>query len=123
MAAGALQTQTLLQTLRQRRRCAWLSGIGSARIIRHSLNLCSVSQSTSRLVLRSRGWTRVDFGFDRSPDQIGDVGAVEAANFPNAGRRGDVDLGDEVADDVDAGEDQAAALELGADAAANLLLA
>ena len=32
-----------------------------------------------------------------------------AADLPDAGRRGDVDLGDVVADDVDAGEDEAAA--------------
>ena len=47
---------------------------------------------------------------------------VEAVDLLQAGGRGDVDLGEEVADDVDAGEDQAARFQRRTDGLADLLL-
>ena len=52
---------------------------------------------------------------DRVPDQCGDVGAAEALDLPDAGRRGDIDLGQIIADHVDADEDQAALFEISPD--------
>src|ERR1700722_14753928 len=45
---------------------------------------------------------------DRIPDQCRDIGAAEILDRADAGGRGDVDLGQEVADHVDADEDEAA---------------
>jgi hypothetical protein len=47
---------------------------------------------------------------DRIPDQRRDVGAAEALHLANAGRRGDVDLGEIIPDDIDADEDEPARL-------------
>ena len=50
-------------------------------------------------------------------------GAAEALHLADARRRGDVDLGQIIADHVDADEDEAAALQLRADRLADLALA
>src|SRR6185503_9807643 len=60
---------------------------------------------------------------DRVPDQRSDVGAAEALDLADAGRRGDVDLGEVVADHVDADEEEAALAQLRADSGADLLVA
>src|SRR5690606_21285305 len=62
-------------------------------------------------------------GLPRIPEQGGDVGAADALHLAHAGGRGDVDLGDVVADHVDADEDEAALLEKGTDARADFALA
>src|SRR5690606_41857257 len=50
-------------------------------------------------------------GFDGVPDEGGEVAAAEALDLLNARGRGDVDLGEPVADHVDADEDQAHLLQ------------
>src|SRR5687767_9714466 len=60
---------------------------------------------------------------DRVPDEARRVGAVEAVDRDDAGRRGDVDLGEPLsADNVDADEKEPARLELGAEGVADLAL-
>ncbi len=61
--------------------------------------------------------------FDRVPDLVFEGQAVEAVDLLQARGRGDVDLGQVIADDVDADENEAAALQLGADDLADLLFA
>src|SRR5205809_7971273 len=45
--------------------------------------------------------------FDLVPDQRGNIGASEFFHRANAGRRGDIDLGEKATDHVDADEQQA----------------
>ena len=60
---------------------------------------------------------------DLVPDQRRDVGAAEILDRADAGRRGDVDLGEEVADHVDADEQQPALAQRRAEAFADVALA
>src|SRR5262245_42801917 len=60
---------------------------------------------------------------DGIPDQRRDIGAAEAFELADAGWRGDVDLGEELADHVDADEKEAALLEDGPDALADFAVA
>src|SRR5690606_17349820 len=53
-------------------------------------------------------------GLDHVPQGGGGVAGAEALHLLGAGGRGDVDLGEPVADHVDAHEQKAAALQLGA---------
>ena len=62
-------------------------------------------------------------GLDRVPDRHREIGAAQALDGAQAGRRGHVDLGQIAVDHVDADEQQAAPLQLRPDAGANLLLA
>src|SRR3954454_13224657 len=61
--------------------------------------------------------------FDRVPDLRLDIDAVETVDLLNAGWRGDVDLGQVIADHVDADEDQSAFLQCRADRLADVALA
>ena len=60
---------------------------------------------------------------DGVPDLRLEADAVEAVDLLDAGRRGDVDLGEIVADHVDAHEDQATAAQGRADGLADLPVA
>ena len=62
-------------------------------------------------------------GLDRVPDRHGEIGAAEPLDRADAGRRGDVDLGQIAVDHVDADEQKAAPLELRPDRRADLALA
>ena len=62
-------------------------------------------------------------GFDHVPDRRREIGAAEPAHRADAGRRGDVDFGQEAVDHVDADEHEAAPLQLRADARADFALA
>ena len=75
---------------------------GVARVARR----CTASGAVMR-----RGQAR----FDRVEQQAGDVEAVLRIEFADAGRAGDVDLGQVVADHVQADEQHAAPLHLRAD--------
>src|SRR5690349_4237722 len=66
----------------------------------------------------------VQLALDCLPDEARRIGAVELVDGDDAGRRGDVDLGQPLAaDHVDPDEEQSAALQLRTEHAANLLLA
>src|SRR4029077_10400994 len=60
---------------------------------------------------------------DLVPDQRSDIGAAEILDGTDAGRRGDVDLRQKVADHVDADEQQAALAQRRAEPRADLALA
>src|SRR5262249_50556480 len=60
---------------------------------------------------------------DLVPDQHRDIGTAEILHRPDAGRRGDIDLGEETVDHVDADEQQAALAQRGAEPCADLALA
>src|SRR3954469_10731646 len=66
---------------------------------------------------------RSRLALDRVPNERGGVGAVEGVDGDDAGRRGDVDLGQPApADHVDADEQQAARPELRPERGADLAL-
>ena len=78
---------------------------------------CQSSHRLRRLTKRGVGfWCRIsslaafgalgEAGLDGVPDAGLEADAVEAVDLLNAGRRGDVDLGEVVADHVDADENQ-----------------
>src|SRR5262249_4728547 len=69
------------------------------------------------------GPLRLDLALHHVPDHGGNVGPSESGHLPDAGRRGDVDLGEIVTDHVNAGEDQPATLERGPGPRADLLVA
>src|SRR5690242_5616897 len=79
-----------------------------------------LGSETSRPPLGPVGF---DLALRHVPDHGGDVRPSERGDLPDAGRRGDVDLGEIVADHVDAGKDQPAPLELRPKPRANLLVA
>ncbi len=62
------------------------------------------------------------FFFHSIPDERRDIGSAKASNFPDASRRGDVDLREVVSDHVDAYENEAAPLEFRTDGVADLAL-
>src|SRR5258708_15949048 len=60
---------------------------------------------------------------DRIPDPRLELHPVEAVDLLDPGRRGDVDLGEVVADDVDADEEQSLSAQCRADGDADLAFA
>ena len=64
-----------------------------------------------------------DLRLDHVPDHSRDVVPAELCDLPDAGRRGDVDLGEVIADHVDTDEDQPALFQLRPEPRANLLVA
>ena len=62
-------------------------------------------------------------GLDCIPQKARDIGTAEALDLADAGRRGNVDLGEIIADHVDADEKEATFAQGGADAVADFLLA
>src|SRR4026208_874659 len=75
-------------------------------------------------LIGSGALSRSDPALDRVPDAPRGVGAIELVDGDDAGRRGDVDLGQPfAADHVDADEEQAARLEFGREGGADIFFA
>src|SRR3546814_5281850 len=82
-----------------------------------------ISDWSSDVCSSDLGAALAEAALDRVPDPRLQLHPVEAVDLLEAGRRGDVDLGQMRADHVDADEDQAALLQGRADRLADLALA
>ena len=81
------------------------------------------NSGTDRLADQPSGRSAAPFLLDLVPDQRRDVRPAEILDGADAGRRGDVDLGELAVDHVDADEHQAALAQRRADGRADLALA
>src|SRR3546814_15987727 len=95
----------------------------SATMLRPSPNPTPCLASEPGLATETRRADRSELRLDGVPQHRRHVDAVEARQLLDAGRRGDVDLSEVVADDVDADEHLAALPQLRADRLAALVVA
>src|SRR5712691_12795045 len=99
---------------------------GSARIWTiAAMAIAATSKTTARSVMipHSARSGHAPLGLDLVPDHRCDVRPAESLDRPDAGRRGDVDLGEEAVDHVDADEQEPALAQRRPDRRANLALA
>src|SRR5688572_5752541 len=101
--------------------------VASMSLVLNSAAVCASNRAPSPLGSEGMGslpcFVRLHLLHDNVPDHGGNVRSAELGDLADAGRRGDVDLGEIVADHVDADEDQPALFQFRPEASADLPVA